>query len=150
MGFSLLKLVKFSFVFFLLFATGFITPVNKDYQILSETNTAVEICQSFADTDRLVMDSLITIIKQSMAWFKTIKHLTGGVLLGGLPRLIVSPRSYPGPSADAAAERTETFDLCDGLVKAPANWTSVRRLRSTDRHCRHAPATWQARSDVAR
>jgi len=30
--FSLLKLVKFSFPFFLLFATGFITPVNKDYQ----------------------------------------------------------------------------------------------------------------------
>jgi len=28
--FSLLKLVKFSFLFFL-FATGFITPVNKDY-----------------------------------------------------------------------------------------------------------------------
>ena len=31
MRFSLLKLVKFSFLFFLLFATGFITPVNKDY-----------------------------------------------------------------------------------------------------------------------
>jgi len=31
MDFSLLKLVKFSFLFFLLFATGFITPVNKDY-----------------------------------------------------------------------------------------------------------------------
>jgi len=31
MGLSLLKLVKFSFLF-LLFATGFITPVNKDYQ----------------------------------------------------------------------------------------------------------------------
>jgi len=30
-GFSLLKLVKF-FFFFLLFATGFITAVNKDYQ----------------------------------------------------------------------------------------------------------------------
>jgi len=30
--FSLLKLVKFSFLFYLLFATGFITPVHKDYQ----------------------------------------------------------------------------------------------------------------------
>jgi len=32
MSFSLLKLVKFSFLF-ILFATGFITQVNKDYQI---------------------------------------------------------------------------------------------------------------------
>jgi len=31
MGFSSLKLVKFSFLFFL-FATGFITSVKKDYQ----------------------------------------------------------------------------------------------------------------------
>jgi len=30
--FSLFKLVKFSFLFSLLVATGFITPVNKDYQ----------------------------------------------------------------------------------------------------------------------
>jgi len=28
---SLVKLVKFSFLFFLLFATGFIIPVNKAY-----------------------------------------------------------------------------------------------------------------------
>jgi len=32
MRFSVLKLVKFSFPFFLLFAIGFITPVNKYYQ----------------------------------------------------------------------------------------------------------------------
>jgi len=30
---SLVKLVKFSFLFFLLFATSFIIPVNKDYQM---------------------------------------------------------------------------------------------------------------------
>jgi len=34
MRFSLLKLVKF-ILFFILFATGFITPVNKDYQFLA-------------------------------------------------------------------------------------------------------------------
>jgi len=38
MRFSLLNLVSF-FSFFLLFATGFITPVNKDYQYVFQKDS---------------------------------------------------------------------------------------------------------------